>query len=66
MIYVLIHEYSDRSAFKVCGVTEDRNMAKAWFHAGTAMHSRETNVYEVPTVNVFDTDGYKKWDVGPA
>jgi hypothetical protein len=65
MIYVLIHEYSDRSAFKVCGITEDRSVAKAWFHAGRAADNRETSVYEIPMANIFATSGYTKWDVAP-
>jgi hypothetical protein len=65
MTYVLIYEYSDRSAFKVCGVTGDKSLAKAWFYSGRAAGNRENSVYEIPMVDIFATSGYTKWDVAP-
>lgn len=40
-VYVLTHEYSDRSGFSICGVTEEIAVANAWYQAND-----ETNVYE--------------------
>ena len=42
MIYVLTHEYFDRSAFTVCGVTEKHTFALAWSNAND-----ENNVYAI-------------------
>lgn len=42
MIYVLTHEYPDKSSFEICGATDSALVAKTWYTA-----SDETNVYEI-------------------
>jgi hypothetical protein len=54
VIYVLTHEYSDRSAFSICGVTENREIAEAWAHGND-----ENNIYPVPSM-----DETKNWMTG--
>ena len=46
MIYVLTHEYLDKSAFHICGVAENRDVADAWANA-----NNDNNVYPISTVN---------------
>jgi hypothetical protein len=56
--FVLTHEYSDRSAFSICGITDNHSIATTWFNAND-----ENNVYEIPQ-QVPPTnwmDGYKGW-----
>ena len=42
MIYVLTHEYSDKSGFSICGITENPKFAAAWADAND-----ENNVYPI-------------------
>ena len=35
VVYVLVHAYSDRSAFHVCGITKERIVAETWFNANS-------------------------------
>lgn len=60
MVYVLTFEYSDKSAFRVCGVTESHEVAEAWFRAND-----ETNVYaiakgDLTTRWIDGLDGWRK------
>lgn len=58
MIYVMAHEYSDKSGLAVCGATEDSSVAVAWYRAND-----ENNVYVLnPKVNVTHwMEGVKGW-----
>jgi len=40
MIYVLTHEYCDKSATHICGITDSTLVATAWYRANS-----ENNVY---------------------
>lgn len=42
ILYVLTHEYSDRSGFSICGITADYDVAIAWYRAND-----EANVYQI-------------------
>ena len=41
-MYVLTHSYVDRSAFHICGVTANRDIAETWYAAGD-----DNDVYEI-------------------
>lgn len=41
VVFVLTHEYFDKSAFRVCGVTLNYEVALAWFKAND-----ENDVYD--------------------
>jgi hypothetical protein len=58
VVYVLTHEYSDRSGFDVCGATELPIVADTWYKAND-----ENNVYTLDT-NISAkrwTEGVKGW-----
>ena len=40
--YLLAHEYDDKSAFNICGLTSRRDVANAWFNG-----SEENNIYNL-------------------
>lgn len=42
-VYVLTHEYSDKSAFYICGVTVHLDLAMAWINGGD-----DTHAYKIP------------------
>ncbi len=46
MIYVLTHEYSDKSGFAICGVTQHPELALAWKNAND-----ENKVYPIPQLD---------------
>jgi hypothetical protein len=58
IIYVLTHEYPDRSAFSVCGATKVRQVAEAWYNS-----SDETNIYPLDDEHsaVRWMEGIKGW-----
>lgn len=58
MTYILTHEYSDRSGFTICGVTELRKMAECWFNAND-----ENNVYFIQDESIVKhwMEGYESW-----
>lgn len=58
--FVLTHEYSDRSAVSVCGLTQDANMVQTWL-----MGSDENKAYKVPLNDVAHwMNGWPKIDTG--
>jgi hypothetical protein len=58
MIFILTHEYSDKSGFKVCGITENPVVADAWRKADNSM---QTKVY-VGTLDKISESGLPEWD----
>lgn len=61
-MYLLTFEYSDRSSFNVCGITDNELVADAWYHAND-----ETNVYvvamnEEPTHWMVGIKGWRQLD----
>jgi hypothetical protein len=48
LIYVLTYEYTDKSAFYVCGVTLTKAVATAWLNAGDGQHK----VYQMPVDDI--------------
>ena len=54
-LFVLTKEYSDKSGFHVCGVTDNPQLAAAWQIAGS---DPETRVYKVQLNLV--TDSYDR------
>ena len=38
-LYVLTYEYSDKSAFFISGVTQDKLVMLAWIHGGENTHA---------------------------
>lgn len=59
MIYILTYEYSDKSGFKVCGVTDNYSVALAWREAD---NSQQTKVYVSNTWDRISGSGLPEWD----
>jgi hypothetical protein len=60
--YVLTHEYSDKSGFHVCGLTESPAVVDAWMSAGKG----ECKAYKVvPDVIAKAHEGYKELEEKP-
>lgn len=59
-VFVLTHEYSDRSSFTICGVTESRLVAHTWING-----SYDTHAYKVPIDQIMKahpgSDGWPRW-----
>jgi hypothetical protein len=59
-VYVLTHEYSDKSSFSICGVTEDVNIARTWIQGGP-----ENHIYKIPLNQILPThprsNGWSEW-----
>lgn len=53
-VFVLTHEYSDKSGFAICGVTTNYAVANAWKAASDGNHK----VYNV------EMDNFKHFSVG--
>lgn len=60
MIFILTYEYSDKSGFKVCGVTQNPVVATAWREAN--MNSGENHVRVVNALDVIVGIGLPDWD----
>lgn len=57
-MFVLTHEYYDKSGFKVCGVTRSGAIASAWLAAGDGQHK----VYRVASDVVKNySQGWEEW-----
>ena len=56
--FVLTQEYSDRSAFNICGVTQNMTVALAWVQSGD-----ENHVYELAIDVILPAArGAKRWN----
>lgn len=56
--FVLTYEYTDKSGFRICGVTQNYVVAMAWFRAGD-----EHNIYPVPADRIADfSEGWPAWE----
>ncbi len=51
MVYVLTHEYADKSGFHICGVTESSLVADTWFRANDENNIYEFNEIDLPPQN---------------
>lgn len=59
IVYVLTHEFSDKSGFHVCGVTDSNHVAMTWTRAGD-----ENKVYacDLNGTPAFWLEGLRPWD----
>lgn len=62
-VYVLTHEYSDKSGYQICGATENYVVAMAWHRGGS-----ENHVYHVTLDHILDiapaSEGWPQWEGG--
>lgn len=49
-VFILTHEYSDKSHFQICGVTQNDAVMLAWINGG-----EDTHAYKVPLEQILPT-----------
>jgi len=59
-IYVLTHEYSDKSRFQICGVTQTLGIVYAWISGGDSNHAYRIPMDQIKAVHPM-SDGWTEF-----
>jgi hypothetical protein len=59
-IFVLTHEYSDKSRFQICGATEDLIVVYTWLAGGESNHAYRIPVDQMKSVHP-QSDGWPEF-----
>lgn len=59
-VYVLTHEYSDRSRFQICGVTQSELVVQAWTGAGDNTYAYKITVDQIMAAHP-SSGGWQRW-----
>ena len=59
-IYVLTHEYSDKSRTQICGITMNETVAIAWSLAGDHTHAYKLPLDQIKPVHP-DSEGWPEY-----
>lgn len=59
-IFVLTHEYSDKSHFQICGVTGDFPVVYAWLAGGNENHAYRVPLNQIKYVHP-SSDGWPEF-----